>query len=74
MLRLPYSVRCIKEYKTPMYPDLDFGTLGKVYDVLCIIPNGHYYVLRGIGEPGEPNYLLNMDRFEPEMWNFEYGE
>jgi hypothetical protein len=66
--RVPYSAKCIKEYKSQMYPDVDFGQLGKVYLIDKIIPNGHYYVLRDLGEP---NYLVNMDRFEPMHWDDE---
>jgi hypothetical protein len=71
MIRLPYTVECIKEYKCSMHPGVDFGQLGKEYHVDCIIPNGHYYVLRGLGQIGEVNHLVNMDRFKPVLWNFE---
>lgn len=68
-VRVPYMVECIKEFKSTMYPDVDFGVLGKRYDVLCIVPNGHYYVLRGSGHQGEVNHLVNMDRFKPVVWD-----
>lgn len=68
-VRVPYMVECIKEFKSVMYPDVDFGQLGKRYDVLNIVPNGHYYVLRGLGYQGEVNHLVNMDRFKPIVWD-----
>jgi len=39
-----------------------------LYTIERIIPNGCYYVLRGLGRPGEVNYFVNMDRFEPTCW------
>lgn len=68
-VRVPYIVECIREYSSQMYLNVDFGVLGKRYHVECIVPNGHYYVLRGLGAPGEANHLVNMDRFKPVLWD-----
>lgn len=80
--RLPLTVRCIAEVgeKTKkLWPGVDFGKLNEIYTVQAIVPNGCYYVLRKnhfgdmLGQPGEANHLLNMDRFEPIEWMTEEG-
>lgn len=77
--KLPLVVRCIKENISAVYPTVNFGELGKEYDVFSIIPNGCYYTLRErhqgpmLGNPGAPNYIVNMDRFEPIEWMTDKG-
>lgn len=80
--RVPLRVRCVKPAGAVIrrsHPDLDFGTPGVLYDVSAVVPNGCYYVLRGVhlgpllGEPGAPNHLVNMARFEPVEWMTENG-
>ena len=68
-VRLPYIVECIKVFESVMHPGVDFGQLGKRYHVDRIVPNGHYYVLRGLGNSGEVNHFVNMNRFKPVLWD-----
>ena len=80
--KIPMKVKCIEAVSSlvsTQYPNLDFGTVGKIYMVSAIVPNGCYYVLRGehlgplMGEVGEVNHLVNMWRFAPVQWMTEKG-
>lgn len=80
--RVPFRVRCIAPVPSHVqqaHPGLDFGTPGALYDVSAVVPNGCYYSLRGLhlgplmGEPGAPNHIVNMSRFEPVAWMTENG-
>ena len=84
MFQIPVKVRCIRAVNPAAqakYPGVDFGVPGLEYEVQAIVPNGMYYVLGKrspevgpLGDPGEVNHILNMDRFEviktigPEGW------
>ena len=84
MFQIPVKVRCIRAVNPAAqakYPGVDFGVPGLEYDVQAIVPSGMYYVLGKrspevgpLGDAGEPNHILNMDRFEvvktigPEGW------
>lgn len=82
---VPLTVRCIREFVSGQYPDTNFGKEGKTYRVQCVVPNGCYYILRHmmvadytndtglLGESGEANHLLNMDRFEVVEWMTDRG-
>lgn len=68
MRKIETRVRCIREFNSASNPEVDFGKLHELYDVYAIIPNGCYYVLKRLdgtllGQPGEPNHLVNMERF-----------
>ena len=80
--RIPLMVKCVAETNQHMretHPNVDFGTIDKIYMVAAIVPNGCYYVLRGehlgplMGEPGSVNHLVNMERFLPIQWMTENG-
>lgn len=80
--RIPLKVKCVMQTNESMrrsYPNIDFGTIDKVYMVHSVIPNGCYYVLRGehsgplLGQPGEVNHMVNMERFVPTEWMTENG-
>lgn len=64
-IKFPVAVKCVKEFHSVIYPDMDFGKLHKEYFVKRIVPNGCYYVLRGLGEEGTPNHFVNAERFVP---------
>lgn len=73
-IKFPDIVKCVKEFHSDMYPDTDFGVLNRNYEVNRIVPNGCYYVLRGLGKEGAPNHFVNAERFVPisytevELW------
>ena len=76
---VPMRVRCIQRTNLVMHLSADFGQIGEIYDVQAVVPNGCYYVLRHInggdllGQPGEVNHLVNMERFVPIQWMTENG-
>ena len=68
MRKIETRVRCIREYNSDSAPTADFGKLNELYEVYAIVPIGCKYVLKRqdgsfLGEPGEPNHFVNMERF-----------
>lgn len=61
-------VRCIKEFKSIVYPEQDFGQLGKIYVITKYLSVHDYITLCGLEwvdvfSPGLP-VLVNASRFE----------
>lgn len=45
-----HYVKCVQSFQSTVYPNANYGEVGKIYAVKLYTPSGDYYSLDGVGE------------------------